>query len=415
MKHIVACIAVMASAALASAFACAQSGCPGDLTGDGKVDGVDLALVLTNWGTCSSGSSITGVYPPAASTEGGTAVAIVGINLGATASISIDGLAVTNFQVVSPTTVTFTAPPAALGTKTIVLRNASSQVLASVPYFYFATRLPWAEVIEQSPDPAVVIDASLRNAIIATGLPWRVRDRGTGVEMLLVPLGIFQMGCIQPSLNFACTQDELPVHTVTLTSPYYLGRFELTQSQWSAAMGSNPSGFQGPAWPSSANRPVEQVSWNMVQGFLTATSLRLPTEAEWERACRAGTTAAFHSAPGFPNGSNDDGVALLIAWHGGWGGGNTGLETHPVGLLDANALGFHDMTGNVSEMVKDSWGPYSADPQTDPVREDGGAIRTVRGGTYGNNSGGVRSAFRHPLGAPWDSGNSMGFRVARNP
>ena len=159
MKHIVACVAVMASAALASAFACAQSGCPGDLTGDGKVDGVDLALVLTNWGTCSSGSSITGVYPPAASTEGGTAVAIVGINLGATASISIDGLAVTNFQVVSPTTVTFTAPPAALGTKTIVLRNASSQVLASVPYFYFATRLPWAEVIEQSPDPAVVIDA----------------------------------------------------------------------------------------------------------------------------------------------------------------------------------------------------------------------------------------------------------------
>jgi formylglycine-generating enzyme required for sulfatase activity len=90
--------------------------------------------------------------------------------------------------------------------------------------------------------------------------------------MLLVPPGTFDMGC-SPSNFYACLPHENPVHAVTLTCPFYIGRYEVTQAEWTAKMGSNPSFFQGP------DRPVEKVSWNMIQGFLLSTGLRLPTEA----------------------------------------------------------------------------------------------------------------------------------------
>lgn len=406
MKHIVACIAVMASAALASAFACAQSGCPGDLTGDGKVDGVDLALVLTNWGTCSSGSSITGVYPPAASTEGGTAVAIVGINLGATASISIDGLAVTSFQVVSPTTVTFTAPPAALGTKTIVLRNASSQVLASASIAYAPLPPSWAEILEYCPNPSVVTNDSMRAAITATGLPWRVRDRATQIEMLLVPPGTFEMGCSASNLS-ACDQFESPQHSVTITRAFYLGRYEVTQAQWTARMGSNPSFFQGPNYPSSSNRPVDGVSWMAIQGFLAATSMRLPTEAEWEFSCRAGTQTAFY------NGTSDDSSVVDLAWCLP----NSASQTRAVGSKAANALGFHDMLGNAMEFVNDWAGLYPIEPQIDPAGPSKGIYRSLRGGSWSGTTLTVRSSARLYVTPEYTgvSFDALGFRVARNP
>jgi Sulfatase-modifying factor enzyme 1/Thrombospondin type 3 repeat len=120
--------------------------------------------------------------------------------------------------------------------------------------------LPWATELTYLPDPAVVINADLRSAIIATGLPWRVRDNSSGIEMLLVPPGIFDMGCIMGSDSYGCNGDEQPVHTVTLTNAYYLGRYEVTQAEWQAQMGLNPSYFTGQA--DSPSRPVERVSWS---------------------------------------------------------------------------------------------------------------------------------------------------------
>ncbi|MBM4107186.1 MAG: formylglycine-generating enzyme family protein, partial [Phycisphaerae bacterium] len=202
-------------------------------------------------------------------------------------------------------------PAGTIGSRDVsVVTPAGSTTLAG-GFTYELIPTPWATVLEVAPDPAVVTNASLRNAIAATGLPWRVRDNASQIEMLLVPPGTFMMGC-SPSLQYGCNFDENPVHQVTLTQAYYLGRYEVTQAQWTAVMGSNPSWFQSASAQVPAAqvplRPVERVSWNMIQGFETATGLRLPTEAEWEYACRAGTTTAFN------NGSNDDATLGTLAW-----------------------------------------------------------------------------------------------------
>jgi formylglycine-generating enzyme required for sulfatase activity len=266
----------------------------------------------------------------------------------------------------------------------------------------------WATVVAWFPDPMVVTNPALRADIIATGRPWRVRDTATQVEMLLVPPGTFQMGCIMGSNQFGCYGHELPVHQVTLTNALYLGRYEVTQSQWLARMGSNPSGFQG--YSDSANRPVEQVSWDTIQGYLSATGFRLPTEAEWEYACRAGTQTPFHSGPGFPNGTTDDGLLSQIAWFLCV----DGCSTKPVGGKAANAFGFHDMLGNVHEWVNDWYGSHSAAAQTDPTGPAYGGNRVVRGGAWNAGAEHVRSSSRYN-GTPGDSNNGIGFRVARDP
>ena len=266
----------------------------------------------------------------------------------------------------------------------------------------------WATVLEWAPDAAVVTDVTLRNAITASGLPWRIRDNSSGIEMLLVPPGTFQMGCIMGSDSYGCYSLEQPVHTVTLTNAYYLGRYEVTQAQWQAKMGSNPSSFQGQT--DSPSRPVEQVSWDTIQNFNSATGLRLPTEAEWEFACRAGRTTPFHSGPGFPNGTTNDGLAGTIAWY--WS--NSGGVTHAVGGKAANALGMHDMLGNVWEWQSDWYGDYSSSAQTNPTGPGSGSTRVFRGGAWNNLTSFVRSS-RRVGGTPALTGDYLGFRVARNP
>ncbi|MEI6878959.1 MAG: SUMF1/EgtB/PvdO family nonheme iron enzyme, partial [Planctomycetota bacterium] len=146
----------------------------------------------------------------------------------------------------------------------------------------------WATLLEAAPDPAVVTDANLRAAIVASGFAWRIRDNSSNIEMLLVPGGTFMMGCSPGDAD--CLADESPAHQVTLTNAFYLGKTEVTQAQWQVKMGSNPSYFSG--FSDSPSRPVEQVSWGTIQSFNSATGLRLPTEAEWEYACRAATTTA---------------------------------------------------------------------------------------------------------------------------
>jgi formylglycine-generating enzyme required for sulfatase activity len=268
----------------------------------------------------------------------------------------------------------------------------------------------WATLVDYFPDPAVVTDPSLRAAIIATGRPWRVRDTATQIEMLLVPPGTFQMGCIIGSDLYGCYSWELPVHQVTLTNAFYLGRYEVTQAQWQATIGSNPSYFRSASAQVPAaqvpNRPVERVSWNTVQGYLGATGMRLPTEAEWEYACRAGTQTPFY------NGSTDDNTVGALAWYFA----NSGSQTRPVGVKAANGLGFHDMLGNVWEWVNDWFGSYSANAQTDPTGPASATYRVVRGGSWDSASDVVRSSIRYDaVVAPGGSRDDVGFRVARTP
>ena len=267
--------------------------------------------------------------------------------------------------------------------------------------------LDWATTLAELPDPAVVTDANLRAAITASGLPWKVRDNGTNIEMLLVPAGIFTMGCSASNSN-ACISDESPTHQVTL-SAFYIGRYEVTQAQWTAKMGSNPSFFGG-----QPNNPVEQVSWNMIAdtgGFMSLTGLRLPTEAEWEYAYRAGTTTAFHSFPGYPNGTNDDTLLGNIAWYVS----NSGSTTHAVGGKYANGLGLHDMSGNVWELCQDWYGPYSSGSVTNPTGPATGSNRLLRGGSWDDgSSSGCRGSRRSDISPDYANG-FIGFRVARNP
>ena len=267
----------------------------------------------------------------------------------------------------------------------------------------------WATLIEALPDPAVVTDVTLRNAIIASGFAWRVRDNGTQIEMVLVPGGTFTMGCTA-SNTYACQTSENPTHSVTITNAFYMGRYEVTQAQWLAKMGSNPSFFQPPNYTADTNRPVERVSWTTIQGFLTATGMQLPTEAQWEYACRAGTTTAFHGFTGYLSGTNDDTLVGNIAWYTT----NSGNVTHAVGGKAANGLGLHDMGGNVWEWCRDWYGAYSAGAQTNPTGPATGTYRVLRGGSWNYITYDVRSSIRFN-NTPADTFYDIGFRVARAP
>jgi len=368
----------------------AQS-CSGDINGDNLVNGVDLAQVLTDWGACGIPapiiSSVTPSFGPAA---GGTAITILGSSLSTVTSVTIGGVAATNVMVVSATVVTAVAPAGTGGAKNVVVITPNSSATA-IGAFTYSSGLAWATVLEWIPNPAVVTDANLRAAITATNLPWRVLDNGTNIEMLLVPGGIFMMGCSPGDTQ--CESGESPIHQVTLTNAFYMGKTEVTQAQWTAKMGSNPSFFGG-----QPNNPVERVSWNMIQGFNTATSLRLPTEAEWEFACRAGTTTARY------------GVLNDVAWYNG----NAGGTTHAVAIKPPNALGLYDTIGNVWEWNKDWYGPISQAGITDPTGPVIGTVRLLRGGCWEDGTGNCRASMRYSL-VPSFLDNHIGFRAARNP
>jgi formylglycine-generating enzyme required for sulfatase activity len=217
------------------------------------------------------------------------------------------------------------------------------------------------------------------------------------MQFALIPAGEFQMG----SANGA--NDERPVRTVRISKPFYLGIYEVTQGQWEAVMGNNPSQFKG-----DASRPVERVSWEEVQQFIDklnaregGTKYRLPTEAEWEYAARAGSTTAY---------SFGDDSSQLGKY--AWFEGNAGNTTHPVGKLQPNAWGLYDMHGNVWEWVQDWYGKYAAEPVTDPQGPASGSDRVIRGGGWGHVAGFCRSAYRLH-GAPGGRSDSLGFRLLR--
>lgn len=209
-----------------------------------------------------------------------------------------------------------------------------------------------------------------------------------------------------------CDPDESPVRQVTLSSAFYMGRSEVTQDEWSGQMlGANPSYFQAVnGYPGPGERPVETVSSLNVDAFLAVSGMRLPTEAEWEYACRGGTTTAFHGTPLAPTGSNVDGVLPDL----GWVTVNSKYWTWPRCLKPANGFGLHDMVGNVAEWVSDFWGTYPSAAQTDPTGPGSGSFRVVRGGHWDSWSTDCRSSARLPLGGD-SASESIGFRVVRNP
>jgi formylglycine-generating enzyme required for sulfatase activity len=345
-------------------------------------------------------ASVSSITPNEGITTGGSQITITGAYLALTTGVAIGGTPCTSVTVVNATTVTALTPAGTLGNADVVITGGKGTITVVGGYRYMSVVPSWATLVEANPDPAVVTDATLRAAISASGLAWRVRDTATQMEMLLVPPGTFTMGCTA-SNQYGCNSDENPTHSVTLTQAFYLGRYEVTQGQWVARMGSNPSYFQG--YSDSAYRPVERVSWNAIQSFLSATGMRLPSEAEWEYAYRAGTTTAFN------NGSSDDATVGTIAWYNE----NSGSQTHAVGGKAANALGLHDMAGNVLEGVNDWYAGYSSGAQTNPLGPVSGTYRVLRGGSWSRDTNNVRSSYRYNYTTiPW---NNLGFRVARNP
>jgi formylglycine-generating enzyme required for sulfatase activity len=385
--------------------------CTGDLNSDGQVNGADLGALLTMWGSCPvAAPAISSVNPNYGPRTGGTLFAVTGTNLNAATGVTVGGVAAAIVSV-TPTVITAAAPASATpGPKDVVVTTMNGTATGAGAFDYLNGSVPsWATLVELLPDPAVVTNESMRAAISTSGLAWRVRDTATQVEMLLVPPGTFTMGCT-PITGHVCTDaSESPTHSVTLTQAFYVGRYEVTQSQWLARMGSNPSYFQGASYPNAANRPVEQVSWNTIQGFLAASGMRLPSEAEWEYACRAGTDTAFN------NGSSDDTTVGAIAWYDGNGGAQP-LQTHVVGGKAANALGLFDMSGNVAEWVNDvrSIYYYSASPLTNPPGPPSGTNRVFRGGAFNAGTSSLRSSYRGYNGIDF-AYFAVGFRVARNP
>jgi formylglycine-generating enzyme required for sulfatase activity len=358
--------------------------------------------------------SITSVSPNSGIFFGGSAITITGTFLSGATSVKVGGVLATNVVTVDSTTVTAVTPAGSVGPASVEVTGAKGTATASGAFTYISYVVPaWATLLEATPDPTVVTDANLRAAIVASGFAWRVRDNSSNIEMLLVPAGIFTMGC-SASTQYSCGGGESPTHQVTLTQAFYMGRYEVTQAQWTAKMGSNPSSFvPANGYSSDTTKPVEQVSWNMIAstgGFMSVTGLRLPTEAEWEYAYRAGTTTAFHSYAAQPTGFNDDTLLENIAWFNP----ASGIQTHAVGGKLANGLGLHDMAGNVWELCQDWYGPYSSASVTNPTGPTIGTLRLLRGGAWYGNSNLCRGSQRDGDN-PNDADGDVGFRVVRTP
>ena len=216
-----------------------------------------------------------------------------------------------------------------------------------------------------------------------------------GVSFAMVPVagGIFTMGATSEQ-GTNIDSNEKPTHQVTLSS-YMIGKTEVTQELWFAVMGSKPSYFRGD------NLPVEQVSWDDCQKFitklnaLTGKNFRLPTEAEWEYAARGGNMSQGYKY----SGSNEIGD---VAWHAN----NSGLRSASVASKAPNELGIYDMSGNLWEWCSDWYGSYSSTAQTNPTGPDSGSNRIIRGGSWGHDLLDCRVARRGAIG---QTSRSIGF------
>ncbi|MBP8132209.1 MAG: SUMF1/EgtB/PvdO family nonheme iron enzyme [Candidatus Hydrogenedentes bacterium] len=250
--------------------------------------------------------------------------------------------------------------------------------------------------------PPMDLDAEPR-----TGLT-RTLDLGNGVTLELagISAGRFVMGSPEDEEQRVVAETQ---HQVTLTDSFWMGKYEVTQAQWERVMGANPSFFKG-----DRKQPVETVSWEDCQEFLrrlngrvSGAFFRLPTEAEWEFACRAGTSTPFHFGETV---STDQANYNGHATYGRGRKGEYRRKTTPAGAFPANAWGLCDMHGNVWEWCQDWYGEYPESSVTDPHGARGGEHRVVRGGCCADGPAACRSANRN-RGLPTDRKANVGFRV----
>ena len=221
-----------------------------------------------------------------------------------------------------------------------------------------------------------------------------------GMKFVWIPPGTFMMGSPKAEKE---RQDNEIQHKVTLTKGFYMGVYTVTQEQYETVMGKNPSNFRG-----EKNLPVEKVSWGDCQEFIKKLRekdkkvYRLPSEAEWEFACRAGTTTPFHFG---------ETISTDQANYNGnftYGNGKKGVvrgKPTPVSTFPANAWGLHDMHGNLWEWCQDWYGDYPQNDVVDPQGPDAGQYRVLRGGSWLLDPGNCRSAHRHRNGP----GNRFGY------
>lgn len=224
-----------------------------------------------------------------------------------------------------------------------------------------------------------------------------------GMEFVLIPAGEFQMG--SPSYDGKLFDFDSPVHNVTIQEPFYMSKYEVTQKEWTEVMGYNPSYFKGD------DLPVDSVLWSEVQKFVLKLNLkegsekyRLPTEAEWEYACRAGTTTRFSFGD-----ENED----LIEY--GWSAYDSNETSHPVGQKLPNPWGLYDMHGNVWELTQDSWhSSYESAPSDGSAwSEENSTIFVGRGGSWLDGPNLCTSTFR---GSEEEDKRvtCLGFRLVKN-
>ncbi|MCK5232119.1 MAG: formylglycine-generating enzyme family protein [Desulfobulbaceae bacterium] len=229
-----------------------------------------------------------------------------------------------------------------------------------------------------------------------------ILEKKIDMKFTLILAGTFTMGS---GINDnSLPNNEKPDHAVTISKPFYLGTYPVTQHEWKAVMGMDPSGFEG------NDLPIQRVSWNDVQEFVTklnemegTNKYRLPSEAEWEYACRAGTSSQY---------SFDDDVSTLGEYV--WYGDNSDTKPHSVGRKKPNPWGLYDMHGNVWEWVQDKWhGNYNGAPDDGSAWEDeDGSHRVYRGGCWYFSAMDCRSASRNHF-VPDDAYHSLGFRLLR--
>jgi formylglycine-generating enzyme required for sulfatase activity len=277
---------------------------------------------------------------------------------------------------------------------TIPVRLDDCEVPAAFQHYHYANlfapngfdrivRAIRAELAKQPATTDSALEPSFTNSI--------------GMEFVLIPAGMFLMG--SPDSDAEAFSDERPTHRVTISQPFYLGKYPVSQEEWEAVMHNNPSTFKGNSY-----QPVESVSWDNVQTFLRKLNewegsgdYRLPTEAQWEYACRAGTqTPWYHHA------------INAIAWYEG----NSNGHPHSVGQKLPNAWGLYDMLGNVSEWCYDGKRKYTIDTAVDPMGPTAArASRVIRGGSWLHPARVGRAANRL-LYPPDLRDRTLGFRCA---
>jgi formylglycine-generating enzyme required for sulfatase activity len=230
-----------------------------------------------------------------------------------------------------------------------------------------------------------------------------INNKYKGMEFVFIPAGKFTMGSPIGQSDY---MDEVPPREVKIEKPFYMCKYPITQKHWIDIMGKNHSSFMG-----DGNKPVENVSWNDVQEFITKLNEkeqpdkhRLPSEAEWEYACRAGTTGMYSFG-------DDESNLDEYAWYKE----NSGGETHPVGQKKPNAWGLYDMHGNIWECVQDRWHDnYKGAPSDGSAWEDGGdsTRRAMRGGSWHSDASSCRSTNRHGFEEN-SSKKRLGFRLVK--